>query len=459
LTALDIIVGGMPRGGTTALAELLCLHPDCYCFSAETHFIPIAHRFLTMAPRPPAARPFVEAEIAREVHFAIGTMLKYNLDLTEDKRHDIILDEDIDDWCRFLSALVMANGDAASGLAEVVARMGRFFRAKTGRPVVGEKTPDNIAAVAAFGPLGSRRVLAVSREPFAVIASLERRAEVAADPSAGSFGGPLHARCGLYVEALSAILAVRGQQRVQLVHYEHLVDGRAERILQQTLEGTGLALTDAFMATTQGFFHSADSPSAIDRFAPDERALIWGLTAPERERAGYGADFYGQPVATSVPSRSGLRGYDLQLYLLSGGQPETHEGQALYRLGGQAHLALHVRRGARSARLRGWSNYPDYVLAEGQSASIAVSRPGSDRPCAIAEVGRGPTWSALELDLADWPPDCILGDIEVRRLTVTSDPVFVPLVTETATRGPDGHPTIHAVDRLPFGFILVADPL
>ena len=79
LAALDFVVGGIPRGGTTAFADAFNRYPEIYCHASETHLFEFAAQMSGALPIPTAALPAVRAELRRCLqinlidHIILGT--------------------------------------------------------------------------------------------------------------------------------------------------------------------------------------------------------------------------------------------------------------------------------------------------------------------------------------------------------------------------------------------------
>ena len=81
LAALDFVVGGIPRGGTTAFADAFNRHPEIYCHASETHLLEFAAQMSGAIPIPAAALPAIRAELRRCLQINLIDLVEFNLQM------------------------------------------------------------------------------------------------------------------------------------------------------------------------------------------------------------------------------------------------------------------------------------------------------------------------------------------------------------------------------------------
>lgn len=194
---LDFIVCGMPRGGTTYLGEMFNAHKDVYCYFMETSVFRQLFLFGRDRPFPKQNIPLLEQWLRAEFKAVL-------LDSTDPERvvtfrrltkyKDILkefgLDEvsgpgirivDKHDFECFLKEIVQLYQDGLHGKALFKAGgrvLSRYIRNVTERPILGEKTPDNLFYLENLYEANPKlQVFCVIREPLSTIESMKRRAE------------------------------------------------------------------------------------------------------------------------------------------------------------------------------------------------------------------------------------------------------------------------------------------
>lgn len=193
---LNFVVGGMPRGGTTYLGQLFNLHPDVFCYVMETALFRELSIFAADRPLPPENMPVLEAYLRADLRMTVvdGTeesrlatfprLPKYrNLMLLHGLAEPSGPGLRVWDAARFetfLEALLALFRNGLYGpelFAEGARLLARQFRQVTARPVLGEKTPDNLFHLDALHAADPNlKVFAAVREPHATIESMKRRA-------------------------------------------------------------------------------------------------------------------------------------------------------------------------------------------------------------------------------------------------------------------------------------------
>jgi len=273
-----LLIGGIPRSGTTALARALEHHRHLAVFPFETGLFPLLADLVGEGPLPEAAMDAAAGALRRNLAGTCALVDLLEMDESwgfaaspRDARRAL---EDL-----YLRAEhLVRNGAGGPGVVGDLARAFERTLGLHGERLPVEKTPGNaFHAVWLAGPLG-RPLLLTVRNPVAVVASMRRRAADARDPAAAQFGRTLEESCGLYLEYGRAIAAtmVAAASPVAIVPYEALRDsaGAAMRVACRSVGLDPDALDVRRVGAIVG--PGAEKPVTLDA---DTQVLIVKLTA------------------------------------------------------------------------------------------------------------------------------------------------------------------------------------
>lgn len=370
---MDIIIGGMPRGGTTLAAKFFSLHEDIFCYAGETHVIPLIHGLLRHFPCVPRRKEEVVGYLRHEFMTAMVAMPRYSVSKGAHPAN-LIFDENKVEW--LLSRLSTMLGRKLFGeeahlfcmnlLRELLAECDR-------RPVLGEKTPSNIFAMAAHGAATSTLPVVVVREPFGVITSMRARIATGVEHSA-VFGGDVEHNIGMYLEYAEAALQCMSESRALLVRYEDMANDPAavlssmygalsrtpeERVIRFVEKGGDKTIADRAPMNYKRLAVRCNQ----NNYAPDELWRIAVLTARVRTSLGY-----DDAMLSSM-------GYELQEFFpppvpapmvvpLSGFYPDSGQGACWMSERG-ALVAYFPERSRNEISLKFWSCFPAGMLPFG----------------------------------------------------------------------------------------------
>src|SRR5271165_2433565 len=101
---MDILIGGIPRSGTTALARAVELHPDVFCWSGETALLPFVDELshgvrLRLANLPGATQmlsrhlrsAIIDQSEWRRIEGGVNPPANITIEEVEQLGHDILL--------------------------------------------------------------------------------------------------------------------------------------------------------------------------------------------------------------------------------------------------------------------------------------------------------------------------------------------------------------------------------
>ncbi len=236
---LDLVVGGMPRGGTTVAAKFLSLHQDIFCYAGETHLIPFMHGMFGQLPCRDDKIDLVTRFLHQQFMTAMVEMPRFSVSQGAHPGNLIFEEKDIDDLIEAVRSHLKAR---LYGVNLYKASLGtlRGLLSKVDRRIIlGEKTPNNIFAMADYSGVGTTKNIVVMREPIGVLRSMKARV-VGGDAYSNVFKGDLETKIGMYLEyAMSARQVLTSNQGGLLVRYEDIAQMPAKVVREMfTLFGS-----------------------------------------------------------------------------------------------------------------------------------------------------------------------------------------------------------------------------
>lgn len=334
--AMDVLVGGMPRSGTTVTAKFLSLDPDIFCYAGETHVIPL---MMSLTGRIPCLSEQTERIVQFMSHHLKVTLLDMPRYSVAHGAHpaNLIFDEpDVEFLTHEIRDLLSRQQTGVLLYQSLQAILRRVISNRVPRSIIGEKTPSNIFSMALHATGDSARHVVVVREPFGVIRSMSKRVS-GKDPYSGCFDGEIEHQIGLYVEYGNAAVRCRAGNRCLLVHHEDLacdpfavVSGLFalfdrhpdERILRFVEQGRDKEVADR----APMYYKRLTLSSDISHLSSVDIWKIFHLTGAVRKSLGYSTDEmtrYGFPATADWPS--GVPVPD-RLVPLSGFHEQTGQG-------------------------------------------------------------------------------------------------------------------------------------
>ncbi|MEQ1719193.1 MAG: sulfotransferase [Hyphomicrobium sp.] len=399
---LDFIVGGMPRGGTTALSVVFNLHPLSFCYAAESHLIPLLLEFAADAPAPAGSLGGLRKILEAQNHQVLIDMPRQSVQAGASDRWVIFDEPAVAEVNRGVMGLLERQLFGRELCEAALRHLAGVIREKSGKAIVGEKTPSNVFAFREYGTIGTKLAPVLVREPYAVIRSMKKRGEDANDKYNGPFQGELVELIGLYLSYLEAVRDAKDKANVMVVKYEDLMESSTD-IVRKMYATIGLPEHPRAVELAVKSLRLRSGATPWDKFSPSDRALIWHLTESLRNQMGYTADFYkSQGFA---PTEDELRlACDDEMLLPVFGFHTKHPSEGGTWLMKESCIAFQVRNGQNLATLKFWSEFPKAIAPDG--TSITLSAMGFDSPAVIASasVGRKAAFSTLAFDLNAMTP-------------------------------------------------------
>lgn len=382
MRGLDFIVGGIPRSGTTAFADALNRHPDLFCYASETGLLPLAQKMSANGPILQEKVLQVRDWLADELRVNLIDMVNFQVESGNKKPPVHFGRSDID---QLVAEIVQCAGfeNRRANLVEMAsATLASKLRHRSGNDIVGEKTPDNVAALDAIsnGPMFRTdlgRVFVVVRRPLAVIRSMRARVADEADHFASAFRGDAAQQAGYYLRhALAcARLARRG---AHLLRYEFFA-GNARGVLPKVLSAIGVPTHSRIVDDIDRHIDYRSRKDDREQFSSAEQVVIDAITEPASTLLGYGRD---------PRSRSEEISLDVGYRVISG----EFEDKFLER---RAIVMLVARQEHRRANLRMWHCFPGTVADGSDEVRWTAEDVDGHRLGSASALGSGP----LSLDL------------------------------------------------------------
>jgi hypothetical protein len=219
---IDMLIGGMPRGGTTVAAKFMSLHRDIFCYAGETHLIPFMHAMFGQLPCRDDKIDLVTDFLRQQFATAMIEMPRYSVSQGAHPGNLIFKEKDVDDLVEAIRSYLKAGLCGSELYKSSLATLRELLSKADQRILLGEKTPNNIFAMADYAERDLTKNIVVMREPIGVLRSMKARVE-AKDAYSDAFKGDLERSVGMYLEyAMAARQVLDSSAGGLLVRYEDM---------------------------------------------------------------------------------------------------------------------------------------------------------------------------------------------------------------------------------------------
>lgn len=410
---VDLLIGGVPRSGTTAALKLVDTHQDFFAWPGETSALSFASRiWLDNSPPDPTCRDQIARYARRHFSVALIEMQEWN---GEQEIRDVMTATSAEVGA-FADRVVEGLLDSTSrteALATTVSTLSDFLRSRSEVTFIAEKSPDNILAHRDLAGLNDVQWFITHRDPFATIRSMGER--VGDDPFAGDFVGPVERRIGLYRRFGQELLDASARDpRLLSASFEDLCC---------TPEAIAREIGDRFDLQQTRWTNESDIRPRRDSlvwtdFDPLDRWKILRLTADVRSAFGYEADYYDADELDMTGRLEVLEAFEA--VSLSG--VVANKAHDRLWIEGHAEFVFYAPPGVRAVACHVF--VPQLSVFSDQRLSV------TDGEVCLATLDAPPgELTPLTIDLVDATPIGSVGGRSVYCLTVRAEKVVVPLAT------------------------------
>jgi hypothetical protein len=446
---LDFVVGGIPRGGTTAHAEASNFFPEVACYAFETHLIPTLCSIAGEYPVPPEALPGVESTLRTYLQQAFVD-LPNNISHLFGDRYEIryrYTPAELADLSAFIMERIRSGEHGAALIQTILIEFAKGLRAKSGRPIVGEKTPTNIGAVERFGMVGVNQAFLVVREPMGTVKSMRGRVDLEGDEFNWAFQGGIWRQMGLWIDQAETVLSALRHAGTSLWRYEDLL-AQPKETARRMAEKLGAAPDDAVLDAAAAQTVTIKPTSPVSAFPLGDAALVWSLTGPVRRELGYADDLHGNKEleASLAPGRLDIPA-DSAVWLSGLHAKSEAERQQWMKRRGLLAVCCSDRR--KRLRLKFWLNLPGYLEFMGADATLRLIdyRTGALLPdCPVGQPGKSQIVTAT-INLRDIEPSLIGAASNIRLIRFEASHFFRPFLVPLPGEGNAPSPGILSMDE------------
>lgn len=447
---MDFLVGGMPRGGTTVAAKFISLHPDIFCYAGETHLVPFMYDLFRQHPCRSDKIDVVMDFLRAQFMISMVEMPRFSVSKGAHPGNLIFDERSVEVLVAEIRNLLVA-GYFGDSLHRKSLEILRDILAKCdSRPILGEKTPTNVFAMAEQLDASSTKPVLVAREPFGVVRSMRGRS----DPYASAFSGDTESNIGIYLDYGTAIAQCLTKNDALLIRYEEMAKDPAD-VLRRMFGMFGREPEDRvinFVERGKDQEIANRAPMNYKRLTLDlnhqdmSRVDMWkiaSLTRDLRNSLGY-SDAAMAEMGFDVPAEWPGEAVPAAILPLGGFHATEENGQRWMKQ--QGRLVVYLPAGAsRRVGIDLWSCFPSEVVQQpGVSLKLIIN--GVVRSQVTVPSGQQATRLEISLSDADIQPMGTKGSYAV--LTLHSSVSYSPMTTT-----PDSH-EVRDVSFLMYGWTI-----
>ncbi|PPD00002.1 MAG: hypothetical protein CTY36_10340 [Methylocystis sp.] len=379
--AMDFLVGGLPRGGTTITADLFNFHPNTFCLAQESQILPLCAGLGDIEPVAPQHLPTVRDFVRRQIDDVLRVSAGHNVAGEElaaaraekmgfkiARRQRLVFDEERVN--RLTDSIVALFAQGLYGeelLTQCMGELRNEIKQSVSAEFIGEKSPSNVLSIARFGLLGAKAAVIMKREPYAFMRSM-RQVDTGNDSLNAAFRKPVWEMIGLYRVYAGAIANLTPSQKLVVGdYYSDLIDAPAT-FAEKMFNAVGLSADPEAIAAAAATVRPQIMGPSWESFTLAEQALIWRLTTDARASLGYDAAYFGKNGHFVEPDNSSYDVESNRVHVISGLHP-TGKHDNLW-LEEEGWLAVESTPECKLVTLRFWANFPHSVLPPGEVATI-----------------------------------------------------------------------------------------
>ena len=332
--AMDFLVGGLPRGGTTITADLFNFHPNTFCLAQESQILPLCAGLGDIAPVAPQHLPTVRDFVRRQIDDVLRVSAGHNVAGEEHaaaqaekmgvkiaRPQRLVFDEErVNQLTDSIVALFAQGLYGEELLTQCMGELRNEIKQSVSAEFIGEKSPSNVLSIARFGLLGAKAAVIMKREPYAFMRSM-RQVDTGNESLNAAFRKPLWEMIGLYRVYAGAIASLTPSETLIVGdYYSDLIDAPAT-FAEKMFNAVGLSADPEAIAAAAATVRPQTMGPSWESFTLAEQALIWRLTADARASLGYDAAYFGEKGHFIEPDISSYDVESNRVHVLSGLHP------------------------------------------------------------------------------------------------------------------------------------------
>ncbi len=377
------LVSGIPRSGTTVIAGFLSLDEQLFCYSTETHLLSFLHHHFSVRPCNKSNIDAVTNELNRHLTSSLIEAPAASINRGYGHQGYALIDS---------SHIKFIISEVSSALTKGVYGFELFkkglsileevFSGISSRQHKGEKTPDNLFAIANYGLDAPVDNFVVIREPFGTLLSMQDRIKNNY-PHSEVFKGSIEYQIGLYLryaDAAHCALKLESSHRVAFEDVAHQPQESISRLYAVFNRKPSAEILD--LVQHGGRQEVADRApmkyrkplrvkTDLSTFSLTDLWKINLLTKHARESIGYD-DTFLKALGLVIPTQSPGNKLETKLVAMSGFHFHDNDGEMSNTVkglwsSGQSKLIAYLEQ-FKSYRitLEVLTLYPDKIITEEQ---------------------------------------------------------------------------------------------
>ncbi len=279
------------------VAAMIGQREDVFVWPGETWVLPNVAKLWAGGPPNPECRDQVLGVLHRSLKGALIDMREWNDTYAEPSFERKATADEVEDLATELTEAALSAPSSSAALRASAHILERFQRRWTDKPYVAEKTPENVLLYPDLSRALDPVWVICHREPFGVIASLQKRA--GADPFA-PWDNSIETCLGMYLKYGWAVVSIARSPHASIsIAYEE-VCATPERVMDRL----SVRLGNKAPPLSRNGYVRAPHADAWQSFGPQQRWIILALTRGLREHLGYGPEAYSKSFSEIVQGAS-----------------------------------------------------------------------------------------------------------------------------------------------------------
>lgn len=288
---MDFLVGGLPRGGTTASSRILHQAKDTYCYSAETHLVPLMDEFVGFRPAIKEKIPLLMEILRNHNRHVLKDMVEYNVSRGASKEYLVFSDEIISKIEVKFEKILYDGSFGYEAIDKILKYVAELLRRVTGKKIIGEKTPPNTIILEKYLDIDIVESVHIIREPFSSFSSSIKRANDKEDKFNSSFSVNFYDNIGMYIKYTDAMRSIVRSNKSHVFRYEDACT-RIGNYIENIISSLSLELDEVGLEKGQRLFQTRDKLSNIDKFCNEEICQTMIIARDALKSFDYSREFF-----------------------------------------------------------------------------------------------------------------------------------------------------------------------